>query len=125
LIHKEKAARYAYDEAAAQYRSAVLTAFQNVADTLNALEQDADTLKAAAASAAAAKVTFDLTRRLVQGGYAGTLALSTAEIAYQQAVMNLVQAQSSRFIDTAALFQALGGGWWNTPAGAPVPPSDH
>jgi len=125
LIHREKAARYAYDEAAAQYRSAVLTAFQNVADTLNALEQDADALKAAAAAAAAAKVTFDLTRQQVQGGYAGALALSTAEIAYQQTVMNLVQAQSSRFMDTAALFQALGGGWWNTPATAPVPPSDH
>jgi NodT family efflux transporter outer membrane factor (OMF) lipoprotein len=125
LLHKEKAARYAYDEAAAQYRSAVLTAFQNVADTLNALEQDADALKAAAAATAAAKVTFDLTQRQVQGGYAATLALSTAEIAYQQAVMNLVQAQSSRFMDTAALFQALGGGWWNTPAEAPVPPSDH
>jgi NodT family efflux transporter outer membrane factor (OMF) lipoprotein len=125
LLHKEKAARYAYDEAAAQYRSAVLTAFQNVADTLNALEQDADALKAAAASAAAAKVTFDLTQRQVEGGYAGALALSTAEIAYQQAVMNLVQAQSNRFTDTAALFQALGGGWWNPPAAAPVPPSDR
>ena len=125
LIHKEKAARFAYDEAAAQYRSAVLTAFQNVADTLNALEQDADALKAAAQSAAAAKVTFDLTRRQVEGGYAGALALSTAEIAYQQAVLNLVQAQSNRFMDTAALFQALGGGWWNTPAAAPVAASDH
>ena len=126
LRHKEKAARYAYDEAEAQYRSAVLTAFQNVADTLNALEQDADALKAAADAAAAAKVTFDLTRQQVQGGYAGALALSTAEIAYQQAVMNLVQAQSNRFIDTAALFQALGGGWWNSrPAAVPAAASDH
>ena len=71
LKHKEKAARFAYDEAAAQYRSAVLAAFQNVADTLNALDQDADALKAAADAQAAAKVTLDLTRRQQQGGYAG------------------------------------------------------
>jgi outer membrane protein TolC len=80
---------------------------------LNALEQDADGLKAATASRDAASVTLDLTRKQYQTGYANYLALLSAEQAYQQAVMNLVQAQTNRYADTAALFQALGGGLWN------------
>jgi NodT family efflux transporter outer membrane factor (OMF) lipoprotein len=113
LLHKERAARAAYVQADEQYRSTVLTAFQNVADTLNALEQDADGLKAAVAARDAAKVTLDLTTRQMQVGYVSYLALLNAEQSYQQAVINLVQAQSNRYADTVALFQALGGGWWN------------
>jgi outer membrane protein TolC len=86
-----------------------------VADTLNALEQDAEALKAAAAAEAAAKVTLDLTRKQVQSGYINYLALLSAEQIYQQALITLVQAQANRYADTAALFQALGGGWWNRP----------
>jgi outer membrane protein TolC len=116
LLHKERAARAAYVHAAEQYRSTVVTAFQNVADALNALQHDADTLKSAATAADAAKVTFDLTRRQLETGGAGEinqLALLNAEQTYQQSVVNLVQAQANRYADTAALFQALGGGWWN------------
>jgi len=113
LLHQERAAKAAYVQAAEQYRSTVLTAFQNVADTLAALEQDADALKTAAAAADAAKVTLDLAQRQLQDGYAGNLALLNAEQAYQQGRMNLVQAQANRYADTAALFQALGGGWWH------------
>jgi len=115
LLHRERAARAAYVQAEEQYRSTVLTAFQNVADTLHALEQDADALKAAVASRDAAKVTLDLTSRQMQVGYVSYLTLLNAEQSYQQAVINLVQAQSNRYADTAALFQALGGGWWNRP----------
>jgi len=96
-----------------QYRSTILAAFQNVADTLHALQQDADALKAAAAAKDAARVTLDLTRKQLEAGYANYLALLSAEQAYQQALINLVQAQSNRYADTVALFQALGGGWWN------------
>ena len=113
LMHRERAARAAYTEADEQYHSTVLTAFQNVADTLNALEQDADALKAAAAARDAASVTLNLTKKQLDAGYANYLALLSAEQTYQQALMNLVQAQSNRYADTAALFQALGGGWWN------------
>jgi NodT family efflux transporter outer membrane factor (OMF) lipoprotein len=113
LLHQERAAKAAYLQAAQQYRSTVLTACQNVADTLTALEQDAAALKTAAAAAAAAKVTLDLSRQQWRVGYGGYLALLNAEQTYQQAQLNLVQAQASRFADTAALFQALGGGWWN------------
>ena len=113
LLHQELAAKAAYVQAAEQYRSTVLTAFQNVADTLTALEQDAEGLKAAAAAADAAKTTLDLVEQQSQDGYVGYLALLSAEQAYQQARIGLVQAQANRFADTAALFQALGGGWWH------------
>jgi len=113
LLHREKSAQAQYNQAAQQYRSAVLTACQNVADTLNALEQDGAALKTADAAADAAKATLDLARQQYQVGYASYLASLTAEQAYQQAEINLVQAEAGRFSDTAALFQALGGGWWN------------
>jgi NodT family efflux transporter outer membrane factor (OMF) lipoprotein len=113
LLHRERGARAAYDQAAQQYRSTVLTAFQNVADTLVALQQDAEGLKAAANADEAAKTSLDLTRRQLQDGYASHLSLLNAEQAYLQAHIGLVQAQASRFADTAALFQALGGGWWH------------
>ena len=113
LLHQQRAAKAAYTQAAEQYRSTVLTAFQNVADTLTALEQDAEALKAAAAAANAAKVTLDLAQRQWQDGYSGYVALLSAEQADQQSRINLAQAQANRFADTAALFQALGGGWWH------------
>jgi NodT family efflux transporter outer membrane factor (OMF) lipoprotein len=113
LLHQERAAKAAYVQASEQYRSTVLTAFQNVADTLTALVQDAEALKAATAAAAAAKVTLDLAQLQLKDGYAGYLALLSAEQAYQQGVINLAQAQANRYADTAALFQALGGGWWH------------
>jgi NodT family efflux transporter outer membrane factor (OMF) lipoprotein len=115
LLHKERAAKDAYIQASEQYRSTVLTAFQNVADTLSALQQDADALKAAAAAKDAATVTLDLARKQFQSGYVNYLGLLNAEQAYQQARINVVQAQANRYADTAALFQALGGGWWNRP----------
>jgi NodT family efflux transporter outer membrane factor (OMF) lipoprotein len=113
LLHQQRAAKAAYVQAAEQYRSTVLTAFQNVADTLTALEQDAEGLKAAAAAADAAKVTLDLSQRQWKAGYASYLSLLGAEQADQQSQIALVQAQANRYADTAALFQALGGGWWH------------
>jgi NodT family efflux transporter outer membrane factor (OMF) lipoprotein len=113
LLHLQRAAKAAYVQSAEQYRSTVLTAFQNVADTLTALDQDAQALKAAAAAADAARVTLDLAQRQLQDGYASNLSLLNAEQTYQQARINLVQAQAGRYADTAALFQALGGGWWH------------
>jgi len=115
LLHQERAARAAYDEAAEQYRGTVLTAFQNVADTLVALDQDAQALQAAAKAEQAAKLTLTLTRRQLADGYAGPLQTLAAEQAWQQARQALVQAQANRFADTVALYQALGGGWWHHP----------
>ncbi len=112
LRHRENAAKALYVQASEQYRSTVLNAFQNVADTLVALDQDAQALKADATAADAAKVTLDLSQRQYKDGYASYLSVLTAEQAYLQARIALVQAQASRFSDTVALYQALGGGWW-------------
>jgi NodT family efflux transporter outer membrane factor (OMF) lipoprotein len=116
LLHRQRAAEEALMQAAYQYRDTVLAAFQNVADALHAVLADADALRANLASQRAAKVTLDLTLRQMQVGYVNYLTLIQAELAYQQTRLALVQAQAARFGDTAALFQALGGGWWNRKA---------
>ena len=115
LMHRERAARAALKQAEDQYRSTVLTAFQNVADTLHALEQDGPALRAAVEAEKAAKKSLDLTSRQFEFGYANFLALLTAEQTWDTAMINLVQAEAQRYADTALLFQALGGGWWNRP----------
>jgi NodT family efflux transporter outer membrane factor (OMF) lipoprotein len=113
LLHTKRAASAALTQAAAQYQSTVITAYQNVADTLHASLSDADALAGAVEAENAAKVTYDLTRRQMEVGYVNTLTLLSAETAYQQALLTRVQAQATRYGDTIALFQALGGGWWN------------
>jgi NodT family efflux transporter outer membrane factor (OMF) lipoprotein len=120
LLHRKRAADDALKQAAAQYQSSVLTAYQNVADTLHVSLSDADALAADVRAENAAKVTYDLTRRQLEVGYVNTLALLSAEAAYQQALLMRVQAQAARYADTVALFQALGGGWWNR-EGKPKP----
>jgi len=113
LLHKKRAADAALDQAAAQYRAAVILACQNVADTLRALQADADALKATAEAEQAAKKTFDLAQRQRVLGTISLVAVLNAEQAYEQAVLARVQAQANRYSDTAGLFQAVGGGWWN------------
>ena len=113
LLHRKRAAVAAFDQAAAQYRCTVITAFQNVADSLRALQYDAEALNAQVAAERAAVENLEIARRALQLGSISYLALLNAEQAYQQTVVNLVQAKTNRFVDTAALFQALGGGWWN------------
>ncbi|MDP9013654.1 MAG: efflux transporter outer membrane subunit [Pseudomonadota bacterium] len=113
LLHQERAAKEALKQAAAQYQGTVITAYQNVADALHISLSDADTLAADVEAESSAKVTYDLTLRQMQVGYATYLALLSAETAYQQTLLARVQAQAARYGDTVALFQALGGGWWN------------
>jgi NodT family efflux transporter outer membrane factor (OMF) lipoprotein len=113
LTAKRRAAIAVYDQAVAQYRDTVLQAFQSVADVLRALAGDASTLKAQAEAEAAARDTLDLTEQQFQLGAVSYLSLLNAERQYEQARLGLVQAQAARFADTAALYQALGGGWWN------------
>lgn len=111
LLHRNRAANAALEQATAQYRSVVLTAFQNVADTLYALDADAKALSAAVAAETAAKKTRDLTQRQLELGFVNALALLNAQQAYQQTLIARIQAEAMRYTDTAALFQALGGGW--------------
>ncbi|MBV8934474.1 MAG: efflux transporter outer membrane subunit [Alphaproteobacteria bacterium] len=113
LLHKKRAADAAFDQAAETYRSTVITAFQNVADALHAVQSDADTLKAAFAAERAAFKSLEIARAQLRLGAIGYLALLTTENTYDMALLALVQAQAARYADTAALFQALGGGWWN------------
>ena len=113
LLHRKRAAEAAYDAAAAQYRATVIAAFQNVADTLQALQSDADALQAAATAERAAADSLAIAKRQVELGDMAYITLLSAEQNYQQAALSLAQAQANRFADTAALFQALGGGWWN------------
>ena len=115
LIYRHRAADDALDEAAAQYRAAVILACQNVADTLRALQADADALQASAEADRAAKASFELAAQQYRIGTLSEVALLNAEQTYQQAQIARVQAQANRYADTAGLFQALGGGWWNLP----------
>jgi NodT family efflux transporter outer membrane factor (OMF) lipoprotein len=113
LLHTKRAASAALKQAAAQYQNIVITAYQNVADTLHASLSDADELAGAVETENAAKVTYDLARRQMEVGYVSYLFLLSAETTYQQALLTRVQAQATRYGDSVALFQALGGGWWN------------
>ncbi|HEY3431534.1 MAG TPA: efflux transporter outer membrane subunit [Rhodocyclaceae bacterium] len=113
LRHRQRAAEEGLVQAEAQYRSTVLSAFQNVADTLHALQGDAESVQAALRSEQAARKSFDLVRKQHEQGYVNALALYTAEQAYLQTSLTSVQAKANRLGDTAALFQVLGGGWWN------------
>ena len=80
---------------------------------LRALEYDAMTLKAQSDAEAAARDTLDIATKQARYGATSYLSLLNAQRQYHLARILLVQAQALRFADTAALFQALGGGWWN------------
>jgi NodT family efflux transporter outer membrane factor (OMF) lipoprotein len=113
LFHQLKQAKDTYDAAAWTYRATVIAAVQNVADSLHAIQNDAAALRAANAFERAAKVSYDLAQQQVQTGNANILLLLTAQQAYLQSEIQVVQARAARLSDTAALFAALGGGWWN------------
>ncbi len=121
LLHELQEAKDTYNAAAWSYRGTVIGAVQNVADSLRAIQNDADELKAARDFERASKISFDLARQQMQTGYANILILLTAQQTYLQAVIQVVQARAARLSDTAALYQALGGGWWNRPA----PPTER
>jgi NodT family efflux transporter outer membrane factor (OMF) lipoprotein len=111
LLHQQRAAEANYDQAAAQYRSTVLTAFQNVADTLHAIDADAQSLRAAVNAEQAAHKSWTIAQRQWQLGQTGYPPVLQAGQAWRQASIALIQAQAARYTDTVALFQALGGGW--------------
>jgi NodT family efflux transporter outer membrane factor (OMF) lipoprotein len=117
LLHKRRAAVDAYDQAAAEYRSTVLTAFRNVADALHAVSADAAALDQQDVATAAAAEALDVARKRYAAGSISPLDLLLVERTYWQARIAQLQAQAARYADTAALFQALGGGWWNRAAG--------
>jgi len=113
LRHRQRAAEAQFEAAAAQYRSTLISAFQNVADVLVSLQSDADALQAALTSERAAARSRDLARAQLRLGAGSYLSVLAAEQIYQVSRTSLVQAQARRLSDTASLFAALGGGWWN------------
>ncbi|HEY7580748.1 MAG TPA: efflux transporter outer membrane subunit [Acetobacteraceae bacterium] len=119
LLHRKRAAVAGFEQTAAQYRSTVIKACQSVADALRALQSDADAMVAAAAAERSAFASLDLARRQYQLGAIDYLTLLNAQRTWQQARINLVQAEANRYADTAALFQSLGGGWWHRSDVAP------
>ena len=113
LLHQRRAAIAAAQEAAANYKSTVLGAFQNVSNSLIALESDADAFKANSDAERAAAESLRLVQAQYKSGGASYTQILTAEETYQNAAVALVKARAQRYADTAALFQSLGGGWWN------------
>ena len=113
LKARKRASVAAYEEAAAVYRQTVLRGLQEVADALGALEADARTLKSQSAAVGHAKASHDIVQQQYEAGGISEMALLDEQIRFLQAESGRVQAQAARYADTAALFHALGGGWWN------------
>lgn len=111
LLHKKRAAEAGMDQALANWQQVVLAAFQDVADSLQALEYDAHSLRALATAEQDASRLLALTRSQYRVGAVGYLNLLNAEQTWQQARISLIQARAARLADTAALYAALGGGW--------------
>jgi NodT family efflux transporter outer membrane factor (OMF) lipoprotein len=113
LKHQRRAAVAAAQEAAANYQVTVINAFENVSNTLYALQADADALAAQNAAATAAADSLALVQSQYKSGAVSFVQVLSSEQTYQTAAVALVKARAQRYADTAALFQALGGGWWN------------
>jgi NodT family efflux transporter outer membrane factor (OMF) lipoprotein len=115
LAARQHEAEQRYQQSLASYRSTVNNAFVEVANALQALQHDADNYGAHVTALAAARADSDLARDEFRAGKYTELQVLSAEQQYQQAALTQVQADVQRFTDTAALFRALGGGWWNAP----------
>jgi len=113
LRARRRAAIATFNVASARYRNTVLHAFQEVADVLHAIESDASALDAQAQAATDARNSLQLAQEQLRVGAVSYLTLLDAQRQYEQTQVALVQARAARFLDTVALFQALGGGWWN------------
>ncbi|HEY8126741.1 MAG TPA: efflux transporter outer membrane subunit [Methylocystis sp.] len=113
LFHQREAKLAALEQAEAQYRATVISAFQNVANALQAIKHDAETLRAQVAAEKAAAESLDISQAQYSAGSTTYTTVLNAEQTLLSARLNRVQAQAARFSDTAALMQALGGGWWN------------
>jgi len=113
LLHRQRAAEAIYDQAAALYRGTIVGAFQNTADVLHALWTDAEGLRDAEAAEAAARKSLNISQQQLILGDLSPLAILSAEQTEDQARLALLQARANRYSDVIALFQALGGGWWN------------
>lgn len=113
LKHRQRAAEATYRQAAEQYRSTVMSALQNMADAMHAVQSDADAWVASSRAEQAAARSLAIAQRQYAVGDISMVALLSAQVTYRQAELTLIQARAARYADTVALFQAVGGGWWN------------
>ncbi len=113
LWYQRKAAIDAYQQALADYRQTVLAALAQVADALDALQHDAETLSAQSEGVSTAAEALHLIQTNYRAGTVNYLQVLIADYQYHQAIIGYIQAMGQRLQDTAALFVALGGGWWN------------
>lgn len=123
LFRRQRAAEETLNEAQAQYRAVVIGAFQNVADTLRALQSDARAVAAASAAERATNESLGLIRKQYAAGALNSTQVLIAQQSYLSALVTSAGARANQYADTAALFQALGGGWWNRADVKPAPPS--
>jgi NodT family efflux transporter outer membrane factor (OMF) lipoprotein len=119
LWYTRKAAIDAYQQSQASYRQTVLGAFAQVADSLKALEHDAEALQAQVEAQRAAGEALNLLQDGYRAGLVAYLDVLTADVQFHETTIAYLQAVAQRHQDTVALFVALGGGWWNgqRPAG--------
>jgi NodT family efflux transporter outer membrane factor (OMF) lipoprotein len=115
LWYRRRAAIDAFQQSQGNYRQTVLGAFEQVADTLKALEHDAEALQAQSEAQRAAVEALTLVQANMRGGLAAELDVLVADVQFQQARLGYLQALAQRYQDTVALYVALGGGWWQEP----------
>lgn len=113
LYHTKEASVATFREDLSKYKSTVISAFQNVADSLRAIEYDANALQAQAKAEKAASASLKMAQEQYKVGAVDYPTVSSAQQSYQNAVISRVKAQATRYTDTVALYQSLGGGWWN------------
>ncbi|HUB95731.1 MAG TPA: efflux transporter outer membrane subunit [Stellaceae bacterium] len=102
-----------YQSSLATYEQTVLQSFDQVADVLDALGHDAELLSAQQRALAASQSSLDLNRRSYSLGNIGILQVLDAQRQLEQARLGYVRARAQRYLDTAQLFVALGGAWWD------------
>ncbi len=122
LLHAQRAQRAALDAAGYAWRNTVVTAYQNVADVLVALQNDALSLRASVDAERASARSLSLASLQYKLGGVSYLSVLTAQQSYQNASLSLLRARALRYTDTIALFPALGGGWWHRSDVPPPPP---
>jgi NodT family efflux transporter outer membrane factor (OMF) lipoprotein len=121
LRAEKRKAVAAYEEAGANYQQVVLQSFEQVADSLRAIEHDAQTLQARTEAAMQADATYKIASQRYTAGGISQLSLIDAQRQYLQTTIDRTNSAASRYSDSAALFQALGGGWWNEAPASKTP----
>jgi NodT family efflux transporter outer membrane factor (OMF) lipoprotein len=107
-------ARAEFDASAANYRSTVVGAFQQVEDSLATLNHYHDAAVAEKAAVDAAQRTLNLALALYQQGATDYLTVVTAQTALLQTQLEALNLDTLQLRASVDLIRALGGGWENS-----------